>query len=300
MKIIVTGSLGNTGKPLAAQLIANGHAVTVISSNAQRQGDIEAMGATAAIGSLQDAEFLASAFAGADAVYAIVPPNFDTLDSRAHYRDIGNSYAQAVEQSGVKRVVHLSSWGADLAQGTGYIVGSHDVEGILNDLPADVAVTHLRAGFIYYNLYHFTDTIKNAGFIASNYGGDDVIVLVAPRDIAAVAAEELQRTATGKNARYVASDERTADEVARVLGAAIGKPDLKWVTLSDEEMRQNMAQHGVPPQVIKGIVEINSAIHSGIMREGYLQHKPSEIGKVKLEDFAEEFAATYQASYQAS
>ena len=295
MKIIVTGSLGNTGKPLAQELIEKGHAVTIISSNAGRQGDIEAMGAKAAIGSLQDAEFLASAFAGADAVYAIVPPNFDTLDSRAHYRDIGNSYAQAIGQAGVKRVVHLSSWGAELDKGTGYIVGSHEVEGILNALPADVAVTHLRAGFIYYNLYHFTGAIKNAGFIASNYGGGDVLVLVAPRDIAAVAAQELQRPATGKNARYVASDERTADEVARVLGAAIGKPDLKWVTLTDEEMRENMRAQGVAEQVVTGIVEINSAIHSGILRAGYLQHKPTEMGQVQLEEFAEEFAAAYSA-----
>lgn len=293
MKIIVTGSLGHTGKLLAAELIKKGQTVTIISSNPEKQKDIEAVGAKAAFGSLEDTEFLASTFAGADAVYAIVPPNYETLDWRAFYRKIGNSYAQAIQQSGVKRIVHLSSWGADLDKGTGLIVGSHDVEGILNDLPEDVAVTHLRAGFIYYNLYLMTEMIKNAGFIAANYGGNDVIVMVDPKDIAAAAAEELQTPATGKNVRYVASDERTADEVARVLGVAIGKPDLKWEILTDEQMRDNMRQHGIPAQIIDGIVELNAAIHSGIMREGYLQHKPTVMGKVKLEDFAKEFAAAY-------
>ena len=293
MKIIVTGSLGHTGKPLATELIQKGHHVTIISSNPKRQNDIEDLGAKAAIGSLEDAEFLARTFDDEDAVYAIVPPNHAAPDSRAFYRKIGNNYANAVRQSGVKRVVHLSSWGADLDEGTGFILGSHDVEGILNELPADVAVTHLRAGFIYYNLYLFIEMIKNAGFIASNYGGDDKIVMVDPKDIAA-AAEELQTPAIGKNVRYAASDERTASEVARVLGAAVGKPDLKWETLTDEQMRENMQRQGIPPQTVNGIVEINAAIHSGIMREGYLRHKPAAMGKVKIEDFAEEFAAAFQ------
>jgi uncharacterized protein YbjT (DUF2867 family) len=293
MKIIVTGSLGHTGKPLATELVQKGHHVTVISSNPEKQKDIEDLGAKAAIGSLEDADFLASTFADADAVYAIVPPNYAALDSRAYYRKIGNGYAQAIQKSGIGRVVHLSSWGADLDKGTGFILGSHDVEGILDDLPIDVAVTHLRAGFIYYNFYHFIETIKNAGFIAANYGGDDRMVMVDPKDIAAAAAEELQTPASGKNVRYVASDERTADEAAQILGVAIGKPDLKWETLTDEQMRDNMQRHGVPTQIIDNTVELNAAIHSGIMREGYEQHKPTRMGKVKIEDFAKEFAAAF-------
>ncbi len=294
MKIIVTGSLGRTGKPLATELIQKGHSVTVISSNSERQKDIEALGATAAIGSLEDADFLSSTFAGADAVYAIVPPDLAAIDSRAYYQKIGNSYAQAIQNSGVKRVVHLSSWGADLDKGTGFIVGSHDIEGILDKLPADVAVTHLRAAFIYYNLYLFIEPIKHTGVIATNYGGDDVVVMVDAKDIAAAAAEELQSSATGKNVRYVASDERTADDVAAVLGDAIGEPDLKWEILTDDQMRDNMLQHGAPPQMAAGLVELNAAIHSGIMREGYLQNKPTVMGKVKIEDFAREFAAAFK------
>lgn len=61
MKIVLTGSLGNIGKPLAIALIKEGHAVTVISSSAKRQAEIEALGAKTAIGTMQDAEFLASA-----------------------------------------------------------------------------------------------------------------------------------------------------------------------------------------------------------------------------------------------
>ena len=62
MKIIITGSLGHISKPLAKELVHKGHEVTVISSNLDKQRDIEAIGATAAIGSVEDVSFLVKTF----------------------------------------------------------------------------------------------------------------------------------------------------------------------------------------------------------------------------------------------
>lgn len=292
MKIIVTGSLGHVGKPLTKALAQKGHQVTVISSKQEKQKDIEIMGATAAIGSLEDGRFLASTFAGADAVFAMIPPAFGEPDQIAYYRRLGNRYADAIRQSGIRHVVHLSSYGADLDKGTGFILGSHNVEAILNGLP-NVAVTHLRAMYFYYNLYHHIGMIKSAGFIGSNYGGNDRLVMVDPRDIAAAAAEELTSPATGRNVRYVASDEHTTAEVARVLGAAIGKPELTWVTFTNEQTLQALEQNGMPEHAAAMLVELNAAIHSGIMFVEYDRNKPTVMGDVKLEDFAKEFAAAF-------
>ena len=69
MKIILTGSLGNIGKPLTVQLVQQGHKVNVISSNAERVATIEALGAKALVGSMFDSDFLTEAFTGADIVY---------------------------------------------------------------------------------------------------------------------------------------------------------------------------------------------------------------------------------------
>ena len=68
MKIIITGSLGHISKPLTQELIDKGHSVTVISSSADRQSEIKALGANAAVGSLEDADFLTETFTGAGAV----------------------------------------------------------------------------------------------------------------------------------------------------------------------------------------------------------------------------------------
>ena len=293
MKIVVTGSLGNISKPLTIELVQKGHTVTVISSNAERQKDIEALGATAAIGSLEDVDFLTNTFHGADAVYAMTPPNFFGVnDPREYYQKMGRCYAEAIRQSGVKRVVHLSSMGAHLDKGTGVILGAHDVERVLSEL-SDTSITYLRPGYFYYNLYNYVAMIKGPGFIRANYGGDDKIVLVSPADIAAVAAEELTTTGTVNKVRYIASDEHTVNEITYLLGAAIGKPDLKWEICSNEQMQEDLEKNGVPPHIAACLVEMYDCVHSGAFAEDYLLHQPIKMGKVKLEDFVKEFAATF-------
>jgi uncharacterized protein YbjT (DUF2867 family) len=289
MKIVVTGSLGHVGQPLTNELVQKGHSVTVISSSPGRQRDIEALGAIAAIGSIEDVDFLTAVFTGADAVYAMIPPDYAEPDPVAYYRRIGSNYAQSVLKSGITRVVHLSSYGAHLDKGTGYILGSYHTEGILNELPG-VAVTHLRAGYFYYNLYSFTDMIRRRGIIGANYGGDDRLILVAPADIAAAAAEELVTPSAEKLIRYVASDIHTASETARILGAAIGMPDLQWITFTNEQVQRSMEERGLPAHSITNIVELGASLHSGAL---YDLHEPMSMGKVKLEDFAKEFAAAF-------
>jgi len=117
MKIILTGSLGNISKPLAIKLVQKGHDISIISSNAENQSEIEKLGAKALIGSVEDLDFLTKSFKDADAVYCMIPRAnyFDpNLDLDAFTRKIGNNYAEAIAKSGVKRVVFLSSIGAHL------------------------------------------------------------------------------------------------------------------------------------------------------------------------------------------
>jgi uncharacterized protein YbjT (DUF2867 family) len=291
MKITITGSLGNISKPLTEILVKAGHAVTVISSNADRADEIKALGAIPAIGLITDVDFLTQTFKGADAVYAMVPPNFGAKEWKNYIAGIGQNYADAITATRVKKVVHLSSIGAHLEDGTGPITGIHRVENILNKLEG-VAVKHLRAAFFYINLYANVDMIKHAGIIGSNYGADAPMVLVHPNDIAAVVAEELQGNFTGKSVRYVASDEKTAGQVAKALGTAIGKPELPWVAFTDADNIAGAIGAGLPEEIAVNYTEMGAAVRTGILWEDYLKHKPV-LGKIKLEDFAVEFAKAF-------
>lgn len=297
MKIIVTGSLGHISRPLTQELVIQGHAVTVISSKADKQAEIEALGASAAIGSLEDTGFLAETFAGADAVYTMVPPAnyFDhSLDLLAHYQGIGHNYAAAIKQAGVKHVVNLSTIGAHLLKGSGILIGAHDVEGILNALPAGVSITHMRPTSFYYNLFAHTHSIKTQDRIFANYGVGDMIPWVSPVDIAAAVAEELTAHATGRKIRYVASEELTGAQTASIIGAAMGKPDLQWVLISSEEMLNGLKAAGMNPTIAAGLVEMFGSLHTGLLAEDYVRNRPAVMGKVKMADYAKEFAAAFK------
>jgi len=297
MKIIITGSLGHISLPLTKELVQKGHAITVISSKAERKKEIETLGATAAIGTMQDADFLSATFNDADVVYIMEALGYDSffdqhLDIIAAVNKIGDNYKQAIQKSGVKRVVHLSSIGAHTNKGNGILTFHHNAENILKQLPDDVSIKFMRPVGFYYNMFAFIQTIKTQGAIISNYGGDEKEPWVSPLDIAAVIAEEIEKPFNGREIRYIASDEVSPNEVVKILREAIGKPDLKWLTIPDEQLLNRMIATGMNPQTAKGFVEMNAARRGGVLYEDYYRHKPT-LGRIKLEDFAKEFAALY-------
>jgi len=306
MKVIVTGSLGNISKPLAETLVAKGHQVTVVSSDQKKEAAIEAMGATPAIGSISDVKFLTDTFKDADAVYAMIPLSFTEPDLGGYLRRMAQNYVQALKQAGTKRVVLLSGWAADLTQG-------ENVEDVFDDLKT--ALTIMRPAVFYTNFYQSIDLIKGKGLIGKlltlrylglgalitgktgllmgNYGGEDRIVFVSPKDIADAVAEELLLHPEKKMIRYVGSEEMTCNEAAKIIGAAVGKPWLKWVLLSDREMLQGLKMAKVPEKLAATLVEMQAAMHSGKALENFNRNKP-QMGKIKLADFAKEFAKHYK------
>lgn len=298
MNIVVTGSLGNIGKPLTQELVQKGHTVTVISRKAERKNEIEAIGARAAIGNIQDAGFLAAAFRGADIVYLMeswegIGSIFDKeMDFAAAFNRIGNNYKQAVEQSGVKRIVHLSSIGAHTNKGTGSLLLHNAVENILEQLPGDVAIKFIRPVSFYTNLFRYMETIRTQGAIIQSYGGNQPEPWVSPLDIAAVIAAEMEKPFNGRTTHYVASEEVSPNEIATIIGNAIGQPDLKWLVVPGQQMLGNMLEAGMNEWIAKGFVEMQAAQGSGSLYDDYYRNRPV-MGKVKLADFAKEFALIY-------
>jgi len=299
MNIVLTGSISNIGKPLTRALVQKGHKVTVISSNSARQQEIKALGAKAAIGKMQDVEFLTATFKGADIVYLM-----ETLDAAGDMfnkevdfvgaiNQIGLNYRQAIEQAGVKRIVHLSSVGAHTDKGNGFLIFHHNVEKILKQLPAGVAIKTMRPVGFYTNTFSFIRNIKTTGAIISNYGGDQKEPWVSPLDIAQVIAEEMEQPFEGRTIRYIASDEFSPNEMAKAIGEAIGKPDLQWSVISDEQLLSSWLKIGFNPELAKGFIEMQASMGSGLLYEDYYRNRPV-LGKVKLADFAQEFAAVYQ------
>lgn len=305
MKIIVTGSLGNISQPLTEILVAQGHVVTVVSSDPKKKTAIEKSGAIPAIGSISDVKFLTNTFKSADAVYAMIPLSFTEPDLGDYLHRMAQNYKQAFKEVGTKRIVLMSGWAADL-------VKAENVEDVLDGL--DASITIMRPAAFYTNFYQSIDLIKGKGFIGKfltlrysglwalltgktgllmgNYGGEDRIVFVSPRDIADAVAEELLLLPKEKTIRYVGSEEMTCNEAAKIIGSAVGKPWLKWALLSDKEMLQGLKMAKIPEKLAETLVEMQAAMHSGKTLENFHRNQP-KMGKVKLAHFAKEFAVAY-------
>ena len=293
MRIVITGSLGHISKPLAITLIAQGHQVIVISSKAAKRKSIEDLGALPAIGSIEDVDFLSATFAGADAVYCMVPPaDNKEPDRRIYYSRIAKFYSQALKETKVNRVIHLSTFGADLNKGTGILLGAHDAEHIFNALE-NITLTHIRPTYFYYNLLNFIASIKFKGAMHANYGGNRKFPMVAPTDIAEAIADELLHV--HNEIRYVSSDEKTGNEIASILGAAIGKPELKWNMISNDEAQTNLESFGVPTQLAQGLVEMYDSMYKGDLASDFYRNQPTKWGKLKLEEYAKEFSIIYNS-----
>lgn len=295
MHYVITGGAGNISKPLALQLLAKKHQVTVIGRSEANLKELTAAGAIAAIGSVEDVDFLTKSFTGADAVYTMVPPTWTAADWKGYIAGIGKNYAKAIAASGVKKVVNLSSIGAHMELGCGPVSGLFHVEQALNAL-SGVDVKHLRPAFFYTNFLANIPMIKHMQIIGANYGENSLLSLVYPGDIADAAAEELSNLSfTGNSIRYVISDEKTTSEVAAILGSAIGNPALPWVNFTDEQTEAGMLQAGLSAEVAKNYAEMGAAMRNGDMTAEYNQVPKPVFGKTKLSDFAKTFAIIYNS-----
>lgn len=292
MKIVITGSLGNVAKPLTQQLAAAGHNLIVISSNANRKQEIEALGATPAIGSITDVDFLTRTFEGADAVFLMTPPAISETHIVENTTNAGKNYVEALKRAHVKRAVMLSSVGAESPVENGPIKGLHHIENLYNDVE-NTSFTFLRAGYFYTNFFNDIPLIQNAGIIGGNYPENIEIPLVHPDDIAKAAAEELVKDQPGKHIRYIVSDNRKASDFAKVLGTSVEKPELPWVEFSDEDALNGMLQAGLPQDMAELYVEMGKGMRTGVIQKDFIEHGSPVTGSTKLEDFAKEFSSQF-------
>ncbi|MBO9703379.1 MAG: NmrA family NAD(P)-binding protein [Sporocytophaga sp.] len=291
---VITGSIGHISKPIAENLIKAGKNVTIITSDANKIKQIEALGAKALTGSLEDAEFVKDAFKKADVVYTMIPPLMNTSDLRGSQLKIATNYAASIRVNKIPYVVTLSSIGAHLGNGCGPVDSLAAYEKMLNKIPA-LNVKHLRPSYFFYNLFNQIDLIKNMGIAGGNFGNSDAkLPLVHTNDIAATAIDELLHlNFNGSSFRYIVSDFRTTEEIVQVLGKAIGK-DFSWVEFTDEQQKEGLLNAGLSASHADAFTEMGIAVRTGKMFEDLYNHQPS-LSPTKLENFANEFTLAYNS-----
>ena len=292
MKIVLTGSLGRINQTLVPKLTHAGHEVTVISHDQSRQGLIKIFRATPAIGSITDEAFLTRTFAGADVVYLMLTGVSADTDIYTAAQRQAAIYAAAVKAAGVKRVVNLSSVGANLGPEVGSLYMYHIIEQALIAALPGVDLTFIRPAAMYYNLLSSIPTVKKSHRIYTNANLDVKNVWVAPVDITPVIIEALTRPMAGQVIKYVASDEQTYLEVASALSKTLRMPDLRVSQVPDEVMQDYLVTAGMPTDFAREYVKTVAYQREHDFYADYRSQQPP-LGDVKMADFAQVFAEDY-------
>ncbi len=292
----IMGATGNIGSKLADILLDKGEKVKVLGRSAERLKPFVDRGAEAAVGDVADAGFLTKAFTGADAVFALIPPAYTANDFRGYSNEIGANIVKAIQESGVRHVVFLSSHGAHLPEKTGPIKGLYDVEQKLNTL-RDVNILHLRPTYFMENLLANIGMIKHMGVNGGGIKGDVKFAMIATQDVAPVAAEHLlKRDFSGKTVHELLGErDISMDEVTKVFGKTIGKPDLQYVQFSAEQGKKGMMDFGLSEDASDQLVELSQAINDGILAVNQPRTAKSTTG-TSIEEFADFFAQVYKNS----
>lgn len=295
--VTITGATGHIGSAIAERLLQGGHHVRAVARDEGKLASLAAKGAEIRAGDLLDTDFVTEAFRGADAVFAIIPPDPAAEDIRADQHKIAQSICDALKNAGTKRVVALSSAGGSLPSGTGPIAGLHEFEELLKTIP-DIAVVVLRPTYFMENFLYSIPLIKSSGIVGSALRGDVSMPLISTKDIAAVAAEYLESaTFEGQTVHELYGDrDYKFSEAASILGAAIGKPDLAYVTFPGEDYRKALLDAGFTESVADSYIEMETAMNDGRLQATVHRDEKSTT-PTTLEQFARDvFAPAYQGA----
>jgi uncharacterized protein YbjT (DUF2867 family) len=295
MTVTVLGATGKTGGTVAERLLAAGTAVKAVGRSQDKLAALAKRGAQTIVADVADTAALTEALRGSDAAYLMIPGDYTKPDMVGQYARATEAITRAVQDAGVRRAVFLSSLGAELAAGTGPIVGLNAAEERLRAI-SGLALLILRAGYFYENNYGTLALIKHQGINGGAIDPGVAMPTIAAADIGEVAAEALRAADfSGVVVRELTGPrEVTMPEATALIGKAIGKPDLAYVRFPDEGYVEGLKSAGFSADAARLFLEMSQAFNKGIVR--------SQAGNEKVrtttpfEAFADTFAQAYRAA----
>jgi uncharacterized protein YbjT (DUF2867 family) len=221
---IVLGATGHIGSAVAASLLRAGAAVTVVTRDAKKAASWRMRGAEAAVLDMTDVDALRDVFKRGRRAFLLNPPAPPDTDTDAQEHRTLAAIAHAVEGSGLEKIVLESTYGARHGDRLGDLSVLYDFERAL--LRQAIPVTVLRAAYYMSNWDPLLESARH-GVLPSMYPADVAIPMVAPADVAVVAAGLLQESPERNGTHHVEGPARyTSVDVASAFEKTLGR-DVK-------------------------------------------------------------------------
>jgi uncharacterized protein YbjT (DUF2867 family) len=286
-KIVVLGATGTVGSKISEILLNEGHAVTLIARHTEKLEQYRQLGAEIIQGDITNLDTLTNAFKDADSAFILLPDNAKAESTRTYQRQVTGILIKAIESSGIKYIVNMSSLGSHMHEGNGIMAGTGEQEVRLNQLN-DVNVLHIRSAYFMENFLRTIALVKNKGINGTAAKGDHAIPIVATQDVAKIAAGHLANLDfIGKSVHAVMGPkDYTYSEFTSIIGKAIGIPELPYVQFPAAQVKQTFVTNGFSEDFADNLIEMGTAIETGFMN--YQKRDDSTTTPTTIEDFVNE------------
>lgn len=258
---VVTGVSGRTGSAAANALLDAGKRIRVVVRD-KRKGDAwSTLGAEVTIADYTDTEALSTALIGASGAYIVSPPQYYNENLFEQADIIAHSITKAVRKAHLPKLVVLSSIGAELQSGTGWIGMNHVLEQHLSQ--TESAVSFLRAAYFMENWAPLVKiAVTQNEFLSFLAPLNKKFPMIAAEDIGRIAAEVLcenwdETRVIELEGPATYSPDEVAEHVAQSLGKTIPSnliPELNWL--------RSVSGQGFSSTAIAGFIEMTKGLNS--------------------------------------
>jgi uncharacterized protein YbjT (DUF2867 family) len=263
--IIITAPTGNIGHQVLEHLLGSGEPIRVIARDPTRISPQARQRVEVVPGSHGDADVVNKAFAGADAVFWLVPPDPHADSVEAAFVDFSRPACESFASQGIKRVVGVSA----LGRGTPWAANAGLVTASLatDDLIASTGVSYraLTMPSFMDNLLRQVEAIKRQGMFFSPISGDRKLPSCATRDIAAVAAKLLLNPSwSGQGSVPVLGPEDLSfNDMAQIMSQVLGRP-VRFQQIPGDILKARLTGSGMSEAMARGMVEMALAKDQGL------------------------------------
>lgn len=242
---VILGSTGHIGSALTALLLERGEAVTAVTRDWKKADEWRRRGAEAAAVDVNDTAALRDVLRRGKRAFLLNPPADPSTDTVVEERRTAASILAALDGSGLEKVVAESTYGAQPGNRIGDLGVLYEMEQALGAQTVPSSV--IRGAYYMSNWDHALATARDEGKVYSLYPADFRLPMVAPADIAALAARLL--TEPADETRTAAIEGPTTYAIADVAAAfseALHRP-VEVVTIERDRWAPWLIEAGFSP-----------------------------------------------------
>lgn len=287
---ILLGATGNIGSALSRLLLERGEPLTVVARSEDKLNAFRALGADTARVDVREVEALRAVFKRGKRLFLLNPPAPPTTDTDREERATLKAILQALEGSGLERIVAASTFGAQPGEHNGDLGVLYEMEQALarQRVPASI----VRGAYYFTNWDMALQTATEHGVVPSFFPPDFRLPMVAPRDLAAVAADLLTAPEDRPGIVHVEGPQRYApNDVAAAFAAALGRP-VQVEEVPRARWKETFLGFGFSPTAAESYAAMTAATVDGTFPE----RSSTLHGTTTLQDFIAERCRAYSSA----